>query len=82
MSAKSSEPLLDEKVDNPKVLAMAGSVLFGLGLIAFFVAWRTSDSEMILYTAILLALGYPGLLYARTLRKLEMVEKRLKELEK
>lgn len=82
MSAKPSEPLLDEKVDNPKVLAMAGSVLFGLGLVAFFIAWSTSDVQMVLYTAILLALGYPGLLYARTLRKLEIVEKRLKELEK
>jgi hypothetical protein len=78
-------PVVDEILENPKILRAAGSILFFLGFAAAFLAYTQDVSagkvNMVLNAAILLALGYPMLLYIRALQKIALLEKRIKELE-
>lgn len=78
-------PVVDEKLENPKILGLAGGALFFLGLAAAFLAFIQDDTaakvSMVLNAAILLSLGYPMLLYVRALQKIALLEKRLQELE-
>ncbi len=84
-SARPSERVVDEKLENPRILGLAGDILFALGLAAAFLAFsRDVDADkagMVLNAAVLLSLGYPMLLYVRALQKIAALEKRIRELE-
>lgn len=84
-NVQQSTPIIDEKTENPKVLRWAGGILFGLGLLAVFLAYVEDVSEekisMVLNAAVLLSLGYPMLLHVRALQKIAMLEQRLRDLE-
>lgn len=84
-SAKQSHPIVDEKLENPRILALAGGMLFALGLAAAFLAFvrdvNADKAGMVLNAAVLLSLGYPMLLYVRALQKIAALEKRISELE-
>ena len=71
---------------NPKNLALAGGVLFLLGILAalggFFIKDAAADRiNMALAAAVLLSFGYPLLLYVGSLKKIAELEKRIAELE-
>ena len=75
------------KFDNTKALRLAGGMLFTLGLAGFFLSYFSNDVSadrirMVLSTALLLSLGYPALLYVRSLKQIETLEQRVSELEK
>lgn len=80
-----SAPIVDEKIENPRMLGLAGGLLFGLGMIAVFLAYIQDDQaakiSMVLNAAVLLSLGYPALLYVRALNKIMLLEQRLRALE-
>ena len=81
-----TKPVTEEKVVNLKALRLAGGVLFTLGFLAYLVVIFQPASlellKMVLYAGLLVALGYPTLLYVRALEKIAQLEKRLQELEK
>lgn len=85
-NSKQSNQTVNEQLENPRILGLAGGVLFALGLVAFFLAFVQDDTaakvSMVLNMAFLLALGYPMLLYVRSLNKIAALEKRIQELEK
>ena len=71
---------------NPKILGLAGGVLFFLGILAalggFFIKDVNADRiNMVLGAAVLLSFGYPLLLYVGSLKKIGELEKRIAELE-
>lgn len=85
-TTKPAEPILNPKTENLKILGWAGSGLFALGLIAAFLAFIENEIGtkigMVLNATILLALGYPMLLHVQSLRKIALLEERIRELEK
>lgn len=85
MSTPASNSTIDPKTENPKKLHLAGSLLFALGLMALGIAFFENDpvekTKMVLSVAVLLALGYPAMLYAKALEKIAILEKRIAELE-
>lgn len=80
-----SEPAAAETGENPRILGLAGSLLFSLGLVAAFLVFVQDASadrvRMVLNAAILLSLGFPTLMYARALRKIAALEQRIAALE-
>lgn len=84
-SAREPDPVVDERSENPRILGVAGGLLFALGLAAAFLAFaREEDANrigMVLNAAILLSLGYPMLLYVRALKKIATLDQRIRQLE-
>jgi hypothetical protein len=82
---KPAGPDRDAALENPRVLGWAGGALFALGLAAFFLTFVQDDINakinMVLYAALLLALGYPMLLYVRTQARVAGLEERIRRLE-
>ena len=75
--------VIDKKNEDPKVLKMAGGLLFSLGLVAAALSkFTTTDPHMTLYAAVLLSMGYPMLLYVKSLGKIAVLEERIIQLEK
>lgn len=73
-------------INNQKLLAGSGLFMFFLGLIAWFMAMAATDvtderMKATLSSVILLAMGYPMLLYVGSQRKLKEVGDRLQRLE-
>lgn len=72
-------------IDNTKVLGLAGAGLFFLGLGAAILGLQMEDLErkvtMALSAAVLLSMGYPALMYVKAAQKIELLEKRIDELE-
>jgi hypothetical protein len=71
---------------NPKLLGLAGGILFVLGMLAALGGFLIKDTDsdrigMVLAAAILLSFGYPLLLYVGSLKKIAQMEKRIAELE-
>jgi hypothetical protein len=83
---KPAGPDRDAALENPRVLGWAGGGLFALGLAAFFLTFVQDDINakinMVLYAALLLALGYPMLLYVRTQARVADLEERIRRLER
>jgi len=82
---KPAGPERDAALENPRVLGWAGGGLFALGLAAFFLTFVQDDINakinMVLYAALLLALGYPMLLYVRAQARIAGLEERIRRLE-
>ncbi len=85
---KQENSVIDPKTENLTVLKLAGGTLFFLGLLSFAMAkfahpdLSLEKVNMVLYTTVLLSMGYPALLYVRSLSKISLLEKRIEELEK
>ena len=76
--------VIDKKNEDPKVFKIVGGLLFSLGLIAAALSRfsTTTDPHMTLYAAVLLSMGYPVLLYVKSLNKIALLEERIIQLEK
>ncbi len=78
-------PIVNEKLENPRILRLAGGLLFFLGIAGWLLVYSQSNSSdpirMVLNAALLLALGYPLLLYVRALEKIAVLEQRIRALE-
>jgi putative Ca2+/H+ antiporter (TMEM165/GDT1 family) len=76
---------LPEKLDEPRLMAIGGLILFIFGLVILFVVWaREGNTTALSVTgaaALFLAMGYPLLMYSRALRFIAALEKRIKVLE-
>ncbi|MBU6174015.1 MAG: hypothetical protein KGQ60_09435 [Planctomycetes bacterium] len=73
--------------NDPKILAISGSLLFFLGMLSFlFGYWMKNENpdkvNLAFGTALLLSMGYPLMLYVGSIRRIDELEKRLLELEK
>jgi hypothetical protein len=72
---------------NPKILGLAGGVLFCGGILASVLAGfsikdvNADRINMVLSAAVLLSFGYPLSLYVQSLKKIGELEKRITELE-
>ena len=78
--------LFSKMAANPRILGLAGGVLFFLGIMAslggFFIKDVSADRiNMVLSAAVLLSFGYPLLLYVGSIKKIGELEKRIAELE-
>jgi hypothetical protein len=83
---KPAGPDRDAALEDLRVLRWAGGALFALGLAAFFLTFVQDDMgariNMVLYAALLLALGYPMLLYVRAQARVAGLEERIRRLER
>lgn len=72
--------------ENPKILRLAGGLLFFLGILSFFAGYFMKDRmeariDLALSASLFLALGYPLLLYVGALKRIGELETRISGLE-
>lgn len=69
---------------NPKILSIAGGVLFTLGLLSLALVWASGEPSvqsvrLAAGTAVLVGMGYPAMLHASLIKRVADLEQRLAE---